>query len=119
MGATKLNLKRLELLCSNYLYTTLGNHNVHEMIKESTALEVENVKEFCVAFAHQNWGEFSAHKIGLDILGLDLFQEMVISLQAQKKELNIEYLKNIPQSTFISDMKELYKRMEFTDAIME
>ena len=118
-AATKLNLKRLELLCSNYLYTTLGNHNVHEMIKESTALEVENVKEFCVAFAHQNWGEFSAHKIGLDILGLDLFQEMVISLQAQKKELNIEYLKNIPQSTFISDMKELYKRMEFTDAIME
>jgi hypothetical protein len=114
------SLSRLVWLCERFLYGNLGFHNVYEMLKVSHELQLTSVKNFCVAFAHSKWAEFSSNRGGLEILGLDLFQDLTVMLHAQKKQADTSYLDQAaPASTYVEDLKLLYEKMEFTDATAE
>lgn len=119
-----LKLNRLTWLCERYLYSTMGIHNVFEMVKLSNDLNVQVVKEFCFSFAKKNWLEFSGNKKGLEILGLDLFQELTVTLHTASQNEASELIYNeqsklSPTSTFTDDLKSLFNKMEFTDAMAE
>ena len=123
-AADFIGINRLVWLCERFLYSTLGFHNVYEVLKFADQIQVASVKSFCVAFAQKNWMEFSANKKGLEVLGLDLFQEITVTLHTFNQNANQtianSYLDHAaPVSTLYTDLKNLHKRMEFTDSIVE
>ena len=116
-AATLIGIKRLASQCSYYLYSSMGIHNIHQMLRDAHEVNVDPVVEFCTSFAHKKWGEFSANKSGLEILGLDLFQELAVMLNSQQNTPEIVYLEeNIPSSTYLNDLKTMHEKMEFCDA---
>ena len=88
-------------------------------LKKSKELQLEDIKNLATSFAHQNWPQFCAHKGGMEIIGIELFQELTIAMQFYKEESKIdtrpEALKVVP-CTVINDYKEILKEARFADA---
>lgn len=81
--AGQLTIPRLEWLCFRQLQVQINTQNVFLMLRQADQLKIESLKQFCTNYAHENWSDFSLNKSGLEIIGLDLFQDLTIS-KAQK-----------------------------------
>ena len=101
-----------------YLLTHLGLHNIYLMLKTANELQLKTVKNFCVNYAHSKWSEFAGNKAGLEVLGIDLFQDLTVTLQ-QRKEFSVSSMTDEPPNTFIEDMKKIYEQMMCPDAVVE
>ena len=111
--AKYLEISRLQWLCEHYLYSILGMHNIYEMIRLASDLKLENVVSFCSNLAFEKWSEFTISKKGLDILGLELFQDITIAM-AKKEPVDMSYLEAAaPRSTYIKDFEQIYQSMSY------
>ena len=114
-----LHIDRLEWLCEQYLHSIVGINNVYEMYVIADKLSLSSVKTFCTFFVHKNWGIFSSNKLGLDILGLDLFQELTISV-SKKEEIDLSFLKREePKSSLEANLRDMFSKMLYADATAE
>jgi len=118
-AASIVHLDRLAWLCEHFLHSSLSLQNVYEMYVISDRLKLKSVKKFCTAFAHNNWPSFSASKRGLDTLGLDLFQELTISV-SKKETIDLSFLDQAaPNSTLEQDLRNMFTTMKYSDAVAE
>lgn len=118
-AAALLELPRLVWLCEHYLFTTIGMHNVFLMLKAAHELQMKSIKNVCIAYAHANWAEFSASKVGLEVVGIDLFQDLCV-MMSQKKESDTSKLQeDAPPSTLLKDFRTVYEEMAFADGLAE
>mmetsp|Transcript_4606 Transcript_4606/g.16208 ORF Transcript_4606/g.16208 Transcript_4606/m.16208 type:complete len:603 (+) Transcript_4606:250-2058(+) len=118
-AAGLLELPRLVWLCEHYLFTTIGMHNVFQMLRAAHELQMKSIKNVCIAYAHANWAEFSASKVGLEVLGIDLFQDLCV-MMSQKKESDTSKLQeDAPPSTLLLDFRRLHDEMELSDGVAE
>jgi len=117
--AIALQLVRLIWLCEHYLYTTLGMHNIFEMLRYSTDLRLASVRAFCFVYAHAHWDQITVNKKGLAVLGLELFQELTLSM-ATKEEIDTRYLRmTAPSDTYLSDIENLLLTMPHAEGVAE
>lgn len=93
--------------------------SVFLFLKKSAELQLEDIKKLATSFAHQNWPQFCGHKGGMEIIGIELFQEITIAMQFFKEEekidTRVEALKVVP-CTVIEDYKEILREARFADA---
>ena len=134
--AAQISIPRLEWLCFRQLQLQINTQNMFLMIRQADQLKIETLKQFCANFAHENWSEFSLNKSGLEIIGLDLFQELTIS-KAQKAALtpspgsssssssssiasprgrsdSVSGM-NVPKDMIVDDFQTIYMGMLFAD----
>ena len=89
------------------------------MMKLADEMKIQTVKDYAVAFGLSKWIEFSKNKKGLEYLGLDLFQEMTISMSKQKA-VDTSYLQQAaPSSTIVADFQNIFLKMENSDGLAE
>lgn len=76
------------------------------------------MKTLATSYAHQNWPQFCAHKGGMEIIGIELFQELTIGMQhfndSTKLDCRPEALKIVP-CTVVSDFKEILSECKYAD----
>ena len=117
-SAATLDCPRLVFLCEKRIREILTVDSVFNIIKLAHELGLEDVKKLATSFAHQNWPQFCAHKGGIDIIGIELFQELTIAMQFYKEEEKIntspEALPVVP-CTVVQDYKDILKDARFAD----
>lgn len=122
-----LGLERLEWLALTHLQDSLTFTNLFSLL----ALAIEHKQSKAIAlieqFALQNYTEVRKNSAGLEKVGIDAFQEIVV-LQAQATEENavvpssvVEQARLPPQpaNTIISDFCSLYESMEDSDVLLQ
>lgn len=118
-SALNLDCPRLVYLCEHYIREKLTVDSVFLVLKKCKELELEDLKTLATSFAHQNWPQFCAHKAGMEIIGIELFQELTIAMQFFKEETKLDAspgaLKVVP-NTIVSDWKALLEEARFADA---
>ena len=117
-AATKLQAERLHFLCERVLRSRMTVQSVFTILKESKRLEIDDIKDLGTSFAHQNWSQFCADKPGMEIIGIELFQELTVAMQfykpENKKDLSVEALKVVP-STVVADFKAILEEAKYAD----
>jgi len=110
---------RLVYLAECELRRRLTVDEVFPILKESTRLEMKDVKDLATSFAHQNWGQVCAHKAGMEIIGIELFQELTVAMQFYKPEAKVDCtpdaLTPVP-STIVQDFREILNESHYSDA---
>jgi len=117
-SASKLDCPRLVYLCERRIREILTVDSVFNVLKLSNELGLEDIKKMATSFAHQNWPQFCGHKGGIDIIGIELFQELTIGMQFYKEEEKIntapDALKVVP-CTVVADYRAILKDARFAD----
>merc|ERR1712137_606594 len=87
------------------------------MLKQATMLEMSDIKELVTQFAHSKWSQFTQHKGGMEIIGLELFQELTVAMsQSNGRKNSISISLTTVEDTLLSDFQSIYKEARFVDA---
>jgi len=117
-ASLKVDCPRLVYLCERRIREQLTVDSVFFILKKTVELELEDIKKLATSFSHQNWPQFCAHKGGMEIIGIELFQELTIAMQFYKEGEKIdtrpEALKVVP-CTVVNDYKEILQESRFAD----
>jgi len=114
-----LDVDRLCYLCEKEIRQRLSVDSVFIILKNSKELDMKEILELATSFAHQHWPQVCGHKQGMEIIGIELFQELTIGMQHYKPETkkycSPEALPTV-KSTIINDYKEILTECRFSDA---
>merc|ERR1712137_1132285 len=114
MAAQQLCIPHLIYICEQFIRSELSVFTVFILLKQATLLKMDDMRELAIDFAHEKWAEVACNREGLDMIGIELFQELTVLMQ-QKKSTPIEPLKAV-ENTFVADFKEIFDVRMFTDA---
>jgi hypothetical protein len=78
MAAEKLDIPQVPFLCERYLKTVLALPSFFDMFKTAHSLNLAAIKSLCLDFAMLEYNKIIADRNGINILGLDLFQEITM-----------------------------------------
>lgn len=116
--AKKINCPRLCFLCERQIRKQLTIDDVFLILKKSHELGLGDILKLATAFSHQNWPQFCAHKGGMEIIGIELFQQITIEMQQFKADESMntspEALENV-SCTVIKDFKAILLESEYAD----
>lgn len=77
-------------------------------------MKMEEIRKVATDFAHENWGKVAGNKEGMELIGIELFQELTMQMvNYQGKKTNL--ISKIPKNTFLEDLEEVYKQKRFPD----
>ena len=117
LGAKNLMLARLVYLCEKWIKENLSMENVYHYLKASSDLKEDSVKQLCMNFALEHYVEFISNKNDIQIIGIDLFQEVVAAFNpATKSDSSNDSNPVIPKDSLIRDLKKLYQTMGYADS---
>lgn len=107
----------LALMCDVQLKSTLGPKNIHNFLKVSDALGMSELKKFGIDYSVKNWSSVMQDKEGINILGIDLFQEITLAVSAGNEVA--EYVApELPPNTIADDFQRIYDEMDSHDAVV-
>mmetsp|Transcript_48791 Transcript_48791/g.122773 ORF Transcript_48791/g.122773 Transcript_48791/m.122773 type:complete len:642 (-) Transcript_48791:75-2000(-) len=108
--ANHIELPRLARICYNRLKDpdTFNMENVFPLLQRLTAEKETVIREIVVNYIHKNIVQVLQNKESATILGIDLFHEL--SALALEKPKDLPPNEPLQESTFESDMEELYKQ---------
>ena len=115
-AARNLHLVRLVYICEKWLKDELKMDNVYHYLKAASDLKEEKAKSICMTFALEHYVEFISNKNDIQIIGIDLFQEVVAAFNPAAKKASEEQNDSIPKDTLIQDFKNLYNTMMYSDS---
>jgi len=109
-------LERLEWLCETRTIEKLSMKNIYEVLACADKLKLQYIKEYCLHFAVSHWEKFIKSRESLRKLGVDLFQDAVISYQTYLQG----ELKPLPghqqwPNNYINELKNLHNSMKGND----
>jgi len=88
------------------------------IIKQAVELEMEDMKTLATDFAHNKWGQFAANKEGMAIIGIELFQELTISMTQRNaaggSRASVMTERSV-KDTLLSDFETVYRDGRFVD----
>lgn len=119
-AAQELDIPHLQYICDQYIRSELTVDSSFILLKQATLLEMEDMKTLATQFAFSKWAQFTQHKGGMEIIGIELFQEITIGMTQQqqnfdKRASSMSSLMTVPD-TLISDFETIYKQSRFVDA---
>lgn len=94
------------------------------ILKQAVMLKMEDVKATAIKYIHENWGQVATNREGMELIGLEMFQELTISMQtfqASGTQQNTENRRSsiaanqLVVNSLISDFREIYRDRMFTD----
>lgn len=117
-AVSKISCPRLLYLLEMRFREELNVDSVFHILKKTTELGLEEEKKVCTSFAHQNWPQFCANKAGMEIIGIELFQEITVAMQFYKEEDKIdarpEALPIVP-CTIVGDFKSIFREANYAE----
>jgi hypothetical protein len=108
----------LALMCEIQLKTELGTHNIFPFLKSADELGLTALKQFAIGFSVTNWSSVMTNKEGLNIIGIDLFQELTLAVQ-RGGEVPPYVPDDAPPNTTTDDFRRIYEEMPFHDALCD
>jgi len=115
-AAQELGIPHLQFICEQYIRSELTIDSSFIILKQAQMLEMQDIKELATQYAHSKWAQFTQHRGGMDIIGLELFQELTVAMsQANGRRQSIDGLATV-KDTLISDFETIYKEARFVDA---
>lgn len=115
LAAKQLKLDRLSYFCEQHIGNIMDSKNVFELLKLANETGEAHVKDMCITYAHKHYEDFVGNAMGIPLLGIELFQQVVVLKQNNKTpELPVVAP---PPDQFQAHFKELYEKMPFADAV--
>lgn len=118
-AAQELDITHLRYICDQYIKSELTVDSSFIVLKQATLLNMEDIKTLAKQFAFSKWSQFTLHKKGMEIIGIELFQEITIAMtQNQNQNRRLSSLPNsvVVKDSLKSDFESIYKEGRFVDA---
>ena len=106
----------LAQLCEIHLKSELGTHNIFPFLKHADEMHLDDLKVFAIEFSVANWSVVMTNKEGLNIIGIDLFQELTLAMQ-RGGDVPAYVPPDMPPNTVVDDFRRIYEDMPFHDAL--
>eukprot|EP00009_Paramoeba_aestuarina_P004236 CAMPEP_0201510628 /NCGR_PEP_ID=MMETSP0161_2-20130828/3231_1 /ASSEMBLY_ACC=CAM_ASM_000251 /TAXON_ID=180227 /ORGANISM="Neoparamoeba aestuarina, Strain SoJaBio B1-5/56/2" /LENGTH=493 /DNA_ID=CAMNT_0047905821 /DNA_START=59 /DNA_END=1540 /DNA_ORIENTATION=- len=107
-AAKAFDLPRLARICRDRVHEVISLENVHHLLKAAHDTKEDKSEKYCIQFAATKRKEFIGNKEAVEKIGVDLFQEVMVSLMAMDEEEGAKESTPVPASTLVDDFKKLY-----------
>lgn len=120
-AAAELDIPHLHFICDQYIRSELTVDSSFIILKQASLLKMDDLKNLATQFAYAKWAQFTQHKGGMEIIGIELFQELTIGFTQlngngnDRKSVSMGNLKIVP-NTLHSDFETIFKQSRFVDA---
>jgi len=117
-ASKELDIPHLQFICEQYIRSELSVDSSFVILKQATMLEMEDMKTLATQFAHAKWSQFTQHKGGMEIIGIELFQELTVAMSTQQnngRSRSIGGLVTV-KDTLVEDFHGVYTDARFVDA---
>ena len=112
------DIPHLTLICEHYIRSELTVDSSFVILKQAVLLDMADIKAIATEFAHSKWGLFASNKAGMGIIGIELFQELTISM-TQRNASTDGKAKSPRESTvkdqLAADFEAVYREARFVD----
>ena len=118
-ASQQFGIPHLEFICEQYIRSELTVDTSFVILKQASLLQMDDIKALATNFAHEKWGQFAVHKGGMDIIGIEIFQELTIAMNQRQggNPVNVKKLAHVKDS-LVEDFKVIYNESRFSDAEM-
>ena len=113
-AAKALDIPHLEFICDQYIHSELTVDSSFIIIKQAKLLEMNNIKDMAYHFAFDKWSQFAAHKGGMDIIGIEIFQDLTINMN-NRANLPKPPPMTLVKNELVSDFKTICDDQRFTN----
>lgn len=110
--AQQLEIPHLVYICEQFIRGELSPESVFVILKQARLLKMNDISELAVAYAHDKWAQVATNRKGMELIGLEMFQELTISMQQKKP---IPDPRPPVENTTLADFQRVYTERMFTD----